>query len=486
MKGAFTEAIQFFASKEILHPDKFYQLSAEARVKAFTVSNITSLRVLKDLHAEVEKVLTEGGVLKGFQEAFNGILRDSGYAPENPRHIKIVLHQNIQTSYSVGRYNKQMERAKQRPWWRYNSIDDAGTTPLCYELGGHGSTPAVCYRYDHPFWNKFYPPNHFGCRSGVDDLSDDDLEEEGITPTEGDLTGKEYYPVLPDGSISDKPARLMPPEGFAVNPGKVAWEPDLSKFSDEERKIFERAFEERFGPVRNMGQLTDRLNGLQENFKLMGAEAVPVKRFEFETKRSGSWDQAKRTIGLALDRYMHIEKALQDGRITSFEQADALTTLCHEFGHSLGVQIDLPRYNNKKEVNYHNLSQLVNESWARLFFPDFCESLKLQNIDQYAKLIFQERDTIYQPMVSNFMQLMEAAGQDRQRFSDLIWTLNIQGDPADYEKLVRGELAKLLPGVSLPENGLGVSLQDGDLSKYWLEIIEKHRTGLQKNKGKIL
>ncbi|MEW5803735.1 MAG: phage minor head protein [bacterium] len=161
-KGAFTEAIRFFAGKEILHPDKFYRLSAEARVKAFSVSHVTSLRVLKDLHAEVEKVLTDGGTLKGFQEAFNDILRNSGYAPANPRHIEIVFRQNIQTSYNVGRYAKQTERAELRPFWVYNSIDDSGTTPLCYELGGHGSRPAVCYRYDHPFWDKYYPPNHFG------------------------------------------------------------------------------------------------------------------------------------------------------------------------------------------------------------------------------------------------------------------------------------------------------------------------------------
>jgi len=484
-KGAFTEAINYFASKEALSPSDFYALAAEARAKAFTVSGVTSLNVLKSLHAEVEKVLTDGGTLRMFQDAYQDILKNSGYAPDNPFHIETVFRQNIQTAYNVGRYGKQTERASLRPWWIYNSIDDSATTPLCYELGGHTGKPAACYRYDHPFWNEFYPPNHFNCRSSVDDLSDDDLTEEGITPLTEDITGQEYYPTMPDGSVSSKPEKLLPPDGFNVNPGKVSWTPDMSKFSEEERRLFEKAQEEKFGPVKTMGELNTRLNDLQENFRLIDVEAVPVKRIEFDNnlKNNGSWDPVRQVIGLNPDRFALVNESLKEGKITSLQHADAFSTLCHELGHTLGVQIDIPRY--KVDTNYHNLSQIVNESWNRLFFPDFCKSLKLEDVDQYAEQIFQVRSTGYQTMISNFMQLMETSGMDRQEFSDMAWMLNTQKDPADYEKLLREKLGEFLPGVNLPESGIGESMDKTEKFQEWLDTIEGRRNGLNKEKGKI-
>ncbi|MEW5803734.1 MAG: hypothetical protein AB1847_16695 [bacterium] len=320
----------------------------------------------------------------------------------------------------------------------------------------------------------------------MDDLSRDELEEEGITPLTEDLTGTEYYPVLPDGSVSSEPEKLMPPEGFAVNPGKVAWEPDLSKLSDEERKLFERAYEQRFGPVRTMGQLNDRLNGLQENFKLMGVDAVPVKKFGFESDANGKWDQVNGIIKLNPIRYIQVETAVKEGKITSLEQADSLATLCHEFGHSLGVQIDTMRYNDRNDTSYRNLSQIVNEVWERFFFPDFCKAMNLQDVDQYAEQIFQVRDSLYQPMVKNFMRLMESAGMDRQQLSDLVWNLNLSHDPDQYEKLIRDKIQELVPGVTLPADKLGTGMNVSEKCEQWLDVIGQHMKALGKDKGKIL
>jgi len=430
-KGAFVEAINYFASKEILHPDKFYSLAEDARAKAFTVSGVTNLRILKDVHAEVEKVLTDGGTLKTFQEAFNGILRDSGYAPANPRHIETVFRQNIQTSYNVGRYGKQMERADLRPWWAYNSIDDSGTTPLCYELGGHAGKPAACYRCDHPFWDTFYPPNHFNCRSGVDDLSDDDLDEEGITPLTDDMTGQEYYPVLPDGSVSGEPVKLLPPDGFAVNPGKVAWKPDMSRFSDDERKIFERAYEDRFGPVRDMGQLKDRLNGIQENFKLMGAETRPIDKIVIGKTRDAA---SIRGIDMDYVQADMIEKTLSTGKVASLDEAEAITDVIDKFSRSIGIQPDFQKM--ETDHGYVKQIEIVNNSWSRLFYPSFCDSLKLQNYEQWSDKILQSAPEA----IINFLKI---PGFNLQKFSDLIWTLKIKENPSDYETLLRDGIKKI-------------------------------------------
>lgn len=484
MKGTFTEAIDYFSKKEVISSAEFYQLAAEARVKAFTVSKVNSMQMLTDIQGQLLKTLEEGKTLKEFKKAFDDILFKGGMDPLHPYHIETVFRTNIQTAYQAGRYQGQIERAKIRPYWIYNAVDDSRTSELCYELNGK------CYHYDHPFWDKFYPPNHFNCRSSVDDLSEEDLEEENIKLQTEDLTNSEYYPTLPDGTKADEPIKLYPTKGFDINPGKVAWEPDLTKYDKPLQDAYQQAYDKAFGPVGDMEQCQDRLNGLQENFGLMNVDTNKINSFNrvpsTEAKRlkiNGYWEKDTGTIGLSENRYDLIKQVLVDGQISQKEQAEALSTLCHEFGHTLGVPLDKLKYPAK---NYRNLSQIINDSWARLFFPDFCEGLKLKNIDQYAEGIFQTRDSGYQFMVNNFMKLMESAGLDRQRFLNLTWTMNLHEDPAKYESILRDEIVKLLPGIELPKNGLGISLNDPDDFSDWWKIIIDHRDKLNKKAGEIL
>jgi len=485
MKGAFVEAIDYFSKKEIMHPDKFYLLAAEARVKAFTVSNVSSLQILKSVHGEVQKSLEEGTTLKEFQKSFDDILFKKGYDPLSPWQVETVFRTNIQTAYSVGRYQGQKERAELRPYLVFNAIDDSRTTELCYELGGSGDpSKAKCYRFDHPFWDVFYPPNHFNCRSSVDDLSEEEVKEEGLAVLTEDQTKKDYYPVLPDGTQATEPIPLYPPEGFDVNPGKVVWEPDLSKYGPEQQKMFNEAYEKRFGPVRDMDQLKDRLSGIQDNFNLTGVDGAPVKQLVQSTYANGWWNENTNTIGLHPSRYTLIEQVLSEGKITDLAQADALSTLCHELGHTLGVQIDGLKY--RRERTYRFMSQIVNDCWSRAFFPDFCEALKLSNVKKYAENIFKTRDSVYQFMVNNFMQLMESAGMDRQEFSDFVWKLNLKEDPAVYEKAIREEMKKRLPGVKLPKSRLGLGMTKTGGAAEWLGAVENQRALLGKEKGNVL
>jgi SPP1 gp7 family putative phage head morphogenesis protein len=51
------------------------------------------------------------------------------------------------------------------PLLQFDAVLDTQTTDLCRSLDG------TTLPIDHPFWNRFYPPNHWGCRSTVRQLS---------------------------------------------------------------------------------------------------------------------------------------------------------------------------------------------------------------------------------------------------------------------------------------------------------------------------
>lgn len=146
----------------------------------------------------------------------------------SPYQADNVFRTNLQTAYSVGRY-QQMTRPevlRRRPYWQYDAVMDERTRPTHRAL--HGKV----FRADHPFWDKWYPPNGYRCRCTVISLSEEQVRRMGLAVEEATPEWVER----PDGV----PQPLLPDRGWDHNPGKVAWEPDLSQYPPELRAAFER------------------------------------------------------------------------------------------------------------------------------------------------------------------------------------------------------------------------------------------------------
>ena len=227
----FKEAIEFFKDKVALTPDQYRALEEAVKVKAFTVSGITSLEVLTGILKQLESALNDGLTAKEFRDSVNEILVKKGYEGMTPFQADNIFRTNIQTAYSVGRY-KQMtdpEVLSRRPYWQYDAVNDERTRP------SHLAMDGKVYPADHPFWDTWYPPNGFRCRCSVRSLSERDIAREGLQiETEiPKLVEPPGRPAMP----------LMPDPGFAYNPGKAAWKPDLSKYPEDLREAYERVFE---------------------------------------------------------------------------------------------------------------------------------------------------------------------------------------------------------------------------------------------------
>lgn len=81
----------------------------------------------------------------------------------------------MQSSYNAGAFYNQELNKKNKPYGLYDAIDDERTSEICQILNGK------VYPLDDPFWNRYLPPNHHGCRSKRITLSREELEEYGLT-----------------------------------------------------------------------------------------------------------------------------------------------------------------------------------------------------------------------------------------------------------------------------------------------------------------
>ena len=243
------DAIAYFESKGYQITFNWRDIWHDSQAKAFTVSSVARLDILEDIRGALTTALKEGKTEAWFAKHLTPTLQEKGWwgrridvDPDgraqvvrmgSPARLQLIYRQNLQTAYMAGRYKQMLENADNRPWWTYISVLDDRTTTGCQELDGQ------TFRYDDPFWDSHYPPNHFRCRGRVSAGSDRDLERRGITPSNGEgnmvsepyeytdpSTGEVVYREVigyrtPGGRI------LRTAPGFSYNPGRAAFGTDM-------------------------------------------------------------------------------------------------------------------------------------------------------------------------------------------------------------------------------------------------------------------
>lgn len=199
----FEEAIKLFKDKVVLSPEQYKKLIAEVKMRAFSVSGVLDADVLMDIYNEVLRGLEGGIAFNDFRKALMPKV-ESAWGGAAPYRLDTIFRTNIQSMYQAGHYKQQMEVIEERPFWQYVAVMDSRTRPA------HAAMNEKVFPADHEFWQKNYPPNGFNCRCTVRTLSGREMARDGL-------------------SVSKKSQDIADP-GFDFNPGKAAWEPDLSNY----------------------------------------------------------------------------------------------------------------------------------------------------------------------------------------------------------------------------------------------------------------
>ena len=234
----FDEAVRFFEEKGLrLSPESYLDVWAAEHVSAFTVARVTAVDILEDIRKAVTDAIQDGIPLNEFKAALSSILEAKGwFTPKGedaeitlpdgtvrkrltPWRLNTIYQTNLQSAYSTGRYSQMMGVAAERPFWMYDAVNDARTRP------SHAAQDGKVYRFDHPFWNTWYPPNGYNCRCVVRTLSPAQMQRRGLS---------EWI---------EGPAET-PDEGFAYNPGQEKWQPDFNKYSAEASAIIRKVMDQ--------------------------------------------------------------------------------------------------------------------------------------------------------------------------------------------------------------------------------------------------
>lgn len=184
------KALEFFRGKGFTTAFGWQDVWQQAHDEAFTVAKLMNVDLLRDVRMAVDKAIAEGQTLQQFREALEPRLVEAGwwgkaemvdpltgearlYEVGSPRRLRTIFETNMQTAYSAGHWAQVQDTRAEAPYLMYDAVSDANTRPE------HAAWDGLVLRADDPWWQTHFPPNDWGCRCGVIQLSEDQLGQVG-------------------------------------------------------------------------------------------------------------------------------------------------------------------------------------------------------------------------------------------------------------------------------------------------------------------
>lgn len=247
-------AVEYLQNKGYKVTNDWRELWEDAHAKAFTVSKMTDMELLKDTKSTLEQALKKGWSSQKTQRELTKKFKEKGWwgkqeiIDENgntktvqlgsPYRVKTIYRQNIQSAYNAGRYLEQMKNVDIASYLQYICVLDDKTRPE------HRAMHLKVFRADDPIWAYFYPPNGWGCRCIVRQLTQAEVERYGYTVESSgshlstkdividDESGEtKQVAVFKTKDLGGKEILMQPDAGWSSNVGKAAWNIDVLAFN---------------------------------------------------------------------------------------------------------------------------------------------------------------------------------------------------------------------------------------------------------------
>lgn len=203
------EALDYFVANEVEPSLGLRQAWAAEHRAAHSAAQLMEQDVLADIRDELSRALRDGGTFREFKNSLRDRLAARGWWGERqvtdpvtgetrtialgPRRLKTIFDTNLRMARAAGHWERIQATKETRPYLLYVLGPSERHRPEHVALAGT-LLPA-----DDPFWDVAFPPNGFGCRCSVRQLS---VREAGLR-----------------GGVTERPIPRVD-EGFRANAGR--------------------------------------------------------------------------------------------------------------------------------------------------------------------------------------------------------------------------------------------------------------------------
>ncbi len=176
------DALQYFRAKLSRAGFDYRDIWRAEHAHAFTVAKAMQADVLETIREALDKSLAEGRTYREFARELTPVLQDLGWWGKavmvdpvtgdavaaqlgSPRRLKTIYRANMRTARAAGQWRRAERTKKALPY-------------LLYELGPsrehrdeHVAWHGTLLPIDDPWWNTHMPPNGWGCKCRVRQVS---------------------------------------------------------------------------------------------------------------------------------------------------------------------------------------------------------------------------------------------------------------------------------------------------------------------------
>ncbi|WP_456390252.1 phage head morphogenesis protein [Profundibacter sp.] len=234
------EASRFLRNKSLRPSFHWEDVEPEEHAVAFTVAKATQVDVLETIREEVQRAIDEGVPFAKFQKTLRPRLEKLGWWGKaemvdpltgekitaqlgSPRRLRTIYRANLRSARAAGQWERIQRSKKRLPYLEYRLGPSERHRPH------HAAKEYLVLPADDPFWSSWYPPNGWGCKCWVRQLTQRGAEKRGISES----------PELPMRDVFNKRTGEIKRVPVGIDPG---WEqnPGLKRLQAMEARLAEK------------------------------------------------------------------------------------------------------------------------------------------------------------------------------------------------------------------------------------------------------
>jgi hypothetical protein len=224
------EVLRYFRAKGMKPAFDWRDVWGNEHATAFTVAKATKLDVLETLRQAVDDAIAKGETFASFRANLEPKLKALGWwggkdvvDPEtgkevsaqlgSPRRLRTIYSANIRSAFAAGIWERAQRTKSTRGFFAYR------LGPSIVHRPHHVAREGMVYPVDHPIWDTWFPPNGWGCKCWVLQITREDAESFGYRDDMPEpLVQTKGYLNKRTGELEQVPVGIDP--GWHTNPGK--------------------------------------------------------------------------------------------------------------------------------------------------------------------------------------------------------------------------------------------------------------------------
>ncbi|MBK1868264.1 phage minor head protein [Aestuariivirga sp. YIM B02566] len=222
------EVMRFFEEKSLRPSFNWRDVWGEEHAHAFTVAKSAGFDILTDVRGAVADALREGKTFETFQAELEPILRGKGWWGKkklidpktgelvdaqlgSARRLRVIYEANVRSARAAGQWERAQRTKAALPYFEYRLGPSERHRPHHVEKAG------IILPIDDPFWDEWFPPNGWGCKCWLRQISRSAASAAGGVSARP-IVPRRRYENTRRGIVEELPVGIDP--GWQTSPGK--------------------------------------------------------------------------------------------------------------------------------------------------------------------------------------------------------------------------------------------------------------------------